>query len=74
MSATIKAYGIFKNYLGGQNEASVEHGITIRQALAALNIPSEVVALVVVNDEQENKDYCLQDGDQVKLMAVLGGG
>jgi len=74
MPATIKAYGMLKTYLHGQNEASVEPGLTIRQALAVLGIPSELVAFVIVNDEQQNKDYCLQDADTVKVMAVMGGG
>ena len=37
-------------------------------------MPPEVVALVLVNDEQQSKDYLLQDGDTVKLMAIVGGG
>jgi sulfur carrier protein ThiS len=74
MTATIKAYGMLKTYLGGQKETGVEHGLTVRQALAALGIPSELVAFVIVNDEQQNKDYCLQEGDVVKVMAVMGGG
>ena len=37
-------------------------------------MPPEVVALVLVNDEQETKDYVIQDGDYVKLIAVIGGG
>ena len=74
MPATLKAYGMLKTYLGGQNETSVEPGLTIRQALAALGIPSELVAFVIVNDEQQNKDYRLQNGDTVKVMAVMGGG
>ena len=39
-----------------------------------LGIPPDVVALVTVNDEQEMKDYVIQEGDLVKLIAVVGGG
>lgn len=74
MPVLLKPYGILKEYLHGQNEAALPAGRTVRQALAELGIPSEVVALVVVNDEQQDKDYLLQDGDVVKLMAVIGGG
>lgn len=49
-------------------------GQTVRQAIAALGIPPEVIALVIVNDAQQTKDYRLQDGDVVKLIAVIGGG
>jgi len=47
---------------------------TVREAVAALGMPPEIVALVLVNDEQQSKDYFLQDGDVVKLAAVVGGG
>jgi sulfur carrier protein ThiS len=74
MTATLRPYGILKSYIGGETELAVDTGQTIRQALQALGMPPEVVALVLVNDEQQSKDYVLQDGDTVKLMAIVGGG
>jgi sulfur carrier protein ThiS len=74
MSVIVHPYGMLKSYTGGKSEISVDPGQTIRQVLQALGMPPEVVALVLVNDEQQPKDYVLQDGDTVKLMAVIGGG
>lgn len=74
MTATIRPYGVLKSYIDGENERRVESGQTIRQAMISWNMPPEVVAMVLVNDEQQNKDYVLQDGDYVKLLAVIGGG
>lgn len=74
MTATIRPLGLLKSYLGGASETAVEAGRTVRETLAALGIPPEVAALVVVNDEPQPKDYVLQEGDMVKLMAVIGGG
>ena len=74
MSAQIKALGIIKSYLGGKNEIAIEAGNTVRETMRALNIPPEIVALVLVNDAQQSKDYRVQDGDVVKLLAVVGGG
>ena len=74
MTATLRPYGILKSYIGGDLEIAVEAGRTIRQVLQGLGMPPEVVALVLVNDEQQSKDYVLQDGDTVKLMAIIGGG
>ena len=74
MTAQIKPVGMLKSYIGGQTEVAVEAGRTVREAIAALGIPPEIVALVMVNEEQQPKDYVLQEGDVVKLMAVLGGG
>ena len=74
MSAIIRPLGTLKSYIGGQAEARVDDGRTVRQAMTALGIPPEIVALVMVNDAQQPKDYVLQDGDVVKLLAVMGGG
>ena len=74
MSAQIKALGIIKSYLGGKNEIIVDAGNTVRETMCAHNIPPDVVALVLVNDTQQSKDYRVQDGDVVKLLAVVGGG
>ena len=74
MTATIRPYGILKSYINGELEVTVEAGRTIRQVLLDMSMPPEVVALVLVNDEQQSKDYLLQDGDTVRLMAIVGGG
>jgi sulfur carrier protein ThiS len=74
MTATIRPFGMLKSYIDGKTETAVEAGRTIRQVLLDLGMPPEVVALVLVNDEQQSKDYVLQDGDTVKLMAIIGGG
>jgi len=74
MSAHIRPLGMLKSYIGGQAEISVEAGRTVREAVKALGMPPEIVALVLVNDAQQSKDYYLQDGDVVKLAAVAGGG
>jgi sulfur carrier protein ThiS len=74
MTATIRPYGILKAYIGGQFDITIDAGVSIRQAMVNFGMPPEVVALVLVNDEQESKDYVIQDGDYVKLIAVIGGG
>jgi sulfur carrier protein ThiS len=74
MAATIRPFGILKSYIDNQPERLVEPGRTVRQTMLDLGIPPDVVALVTVNDEQEMKDYVIQEGDLVKLIAVVGGG
>ncbi len=74
MSVTIKPVGTLKSYTGNQAEVSAQAGETVRDTLRALGIPPEIVALVMVNDQQREKDYRLQDGDIVKIIAVIGGG
>jgi sulfur carrier protein ThiS len=74
MPVVVRPLGMLKEYIGGQPETMVEAGRTIRETMQALGIPPELAALVLVNDEQQDKDYMLQDGDVLKLMAVIGGG
>jgi sulfur carrier protein ThiS len=74
MPSLIRPTGMLKDYIGGRDEAAVEPGQTVREALVVLKIPPEIVALVSVNGELQTKDYCLQAGDVVRVMAVIGGG
>lgn len=74
MTATIRPLGMLKSYVGGQVEVAVEAGRTVREVVTEWGMPPEILALVVVNDEPQTRDYCLQDGDAVKLIAVIGGG
>ena len=65
---------MLKDYIGGQSETSVEAGQSVRASLSVIGINPDLVAGVFVNGEQQTKDYILQDGDIVKLLAVIGGG
>lgn len=74
MTATLHPYGTLKQYTAGQSEIAVQAGQTVREACAALGLPAELIALVTVNDQQQDKDYVIRDGDVVRLLAVIGGG
>ncbi len=74
MPAKLRPVGHLKSLVNGQSELDVESGSTVRATLEKAGIRSELVALVMVNDEQRNKDYVVQEGDVVKVLAVIGGG
>ena len=74
MSAIIRPVGVLKTYVDNHVEVAVEPGRSVRKTLSALGMPPEIVALVLVNNVQQGKDYVIQDGDVVKLVAVIGGG
>ncbi len=65
---------MLKTYIDNRSEVEVESGKSVREAMQSLHMPPEVVALVLVNDEQRPKHYVIRDGDVVKLVAVIGGG
>ena len=74
MSAIIRPLGMLKSYLGELKEVNVESDQPVREVIISLGIPIDLVAGAYVNGELETKDYVLQDGDIVKLFAVIGGG
>lgn len=67
---------IVRQYVEGKEQLTLEGraGQTIQQLLLELGIPSEVVTGVLVNGQLKGKDYRLQEGDEIKLIPVLGGG
>ena len=74
MSAKLRPIGHLKSLVNGQDELKVDSGLTVRATLEKAGIRSELVALVMVNDEQRDKDYVVREGDVIKVLAVIGGG
>ena len=75
MPAILRPIGHLKGLVNDQIEITVPAGISVREALVRVKIPPEVVALVVINGvHQTDKNTVLDEGDVVKLMAVIGGG
>lgn len=74
MTAKLKPLGPLKVYIDNQTELEVSAGLSIRETLKAAGIPPELVALVLVNGDHQDKDYLVRDGDAIKVIAVIGGG
>ncbi len=74
MYSTIHISGALQNLVGGSAEIQVESGRSVRETLATLGIVPEVVALVNVNGKQQMKDYVIQEGDVIRIYAIIGGG
>ena len=74
MPATLRLGGALRNFNGGKSEVQVQPGQTVREIITGLGIVPETIAVVVVNQEQQDKDYIIQEGDDVLVMAIIGGG
>jgi sulfur carrier protein ThiS len=74
MSALIRTSSALKAYQDGKDEFEVESGRSVHETLVSLNIKPEIIALVIVAGEQKSKDYIIQEGDVIKVMAIIGGG
>ncbi len=68
--------GMLRQYADGRDRLSLEGwaGRSVRQLIASLGIPSELVGAVLVGGKLVKKDDLLQDGQEVKLIALIGGG
>jgi len=71
-SVKVVPVGMLKRYLA--ETVTAKPGQTVHQLLYGLGIPPDLVAVVMVNGRQEPKSYLLQEGDQVKLVPLVGGG
>jgi sulfur carrier protein ThiS len=74
MTATLRLGGSLKNLIKGQDEYLVEAGKTVRESVRIMGINPDLIALVTVDGQLQNKEYIIQENDIVRLMAVIGGG
>jgi sulfur carrier protein ThiS len=74
MTVMLRLHPALRSYVEGKPELTAAPGASVRAVLSDAGIPVELVAAVIVNDEQRDKDYVLQAGDRVRLLAVIGGG
>ena len=72
--AEIVLIGRLKQYVGGRDRLSVESGQTVPEFLEALGIERRAVSVIIVNGRRVSRDYVLRDGDEVRLLALIGGG
>ena len=74
MAVTLIPVGMLKGYTGGQDRLELAAGPTVAEMLEAAGIPPELVAGVVQDGELVSKSYRPQDGETVKVLAIMGGG
>ena len=80
MSVTFIAIGSLKQFCSdlnnGKDRLVVEgrEGRGIEIVCQELGLPLNLISVYVVNGKAESKDYILQHGDKVKLIAAMGGG
>ncbi len=75
MSVTIQPTGLLKSYAGEQSSLTLDcAGKTVRECLIDILIPSELVAMVMVNGLLQDKEYVVQDQDVIQLIPLIGGG
>lgn len=75
MSVEIRPTGLLKGYTGEKSNLTLDFaGKTVRDCLLEISIPSELVAMVLVNGSLQEKDYIVHDQDVIQLIPLVGGG
>lgn len=68
--------GILRGYSPAQEPVVLQGwaGRPVRDALLHLGIPSALVGAVLANGQLVQKDHTMQDGEEIKLIPLIGGG
>lgn len=77
MQVRVYLHGILRDQLPpkakGRATINLEDGATVGELLKQLDIKRRVV--IALNDHQEpDESYVLQDGDQLSIYTIIGGG
>ena len=80
MSVTFISIGSLKHFCSsvnnGKDHLVVEdrEGRSLKEVCQEIGLPLNLISVYVVNGKAESKDYVLQNGDEIKLIAAMGGG
>ncbi|MDH3826690.1 MAG: MoaD/ThiS family protein [Desulfobacterales bacterium] len=80
MSVTFISIGSLKHFYSsvnnGKDRLVVEdrEGRSLKEVCQEIGLPLNLISVYVVNGKAESKDYVLQYGDEIKLIAAMGGG
>jgi sulfur carrier protein ThiS len=74
ITVTVKPYGLVKNYVEG-GIFELKEGARLKKLLrksGALGLTFPLI--LMINGDRVNPSHILSDGDEVKLLNVVGGG
>jgi len=80
MGVRLRPVGLLKSYcrdlIDTDGEISLEdrEGETLERVCREVGLPVMMISLFLVNGQPQDRTYCLQAGDIVKCVAVIGGG
>lgn len=76
MSVTFLPFGLLRSFAKGAERLVLEgkEGQSIEVVCKEIGLPMNLVSLFLVNGKPRSKDYLLQPHDEVKLIALVGGG
>jgi molybdopterin converting factor small subunit len=80
MSVTFISIGSLKRFCSNANNSKDrlvvedQEGRSLNVVCQEIGLPVNLISLYIVNGKTQSKDYILQQGDEIKLIAAMGGG
>jgi sulfur carrier protein ThiS len=80
MSVTFILIGSLKQFCSDLNNGKDrlvfegQEGRSIKVVCQEIGIPNKLISVCIVNGKTESRDHILQHGDEIRLIAVMGGG
>jgi molybdopterin converting factor small subunit len=78
MEVKVKLYTILKKYGEGKldedNNISLPEHLTLQDLISQLNIPERLGKICLVNGYPQDIESPLSEGDEVKILPLIGGG
>ena len=76
MKVLVSTFANLRDYVpgGGACEMTLSVGASVKDLMAALHIPSQIDAVILVNGRRANPDTVLNAGDSVTLFPPMEGG
>ncbi len=78
MPVSVKLSPLLRKYINDyEHEKGIlieRFGMPVDQLVEELNIPPKLVTSIMVNYKPRKGSYVVQDGDQVLLAMIIGGG
>ena len=74
MAVTLVIAGGLRDYVGARERVEMPAGLTLEEMIQLAGIPPALVAGLVLENQLVYRDYRPNDGETIKIIAVMGGG
>ncbi len=74
MKVTIKLFATFRDGRFGQETRDYNPGTTVGDILSELKLPVDEIGATLINHRHVEEDQVLQEGDNLSIFPLVGGG
>jgi molybdopterin converting factor small subunit len=74
MKIVVRLHGVFRKGRFKENTRNYPEKATVREVVEELNLPRDVLGIVLINERHGDFDDSLSEGDVLTILPILGGG